>query len=183
MSQQSGTSTATNSPEFQVQQKKENIADGIARIITEIIEENQNIHDDIIKSTNNLETSQIFMGKKIPSITILQFLERIIKYSNMEDSTLIIILIFLDRYCEINQLRLNYMNIHRLILASALLAIKYNEDDFYSNEFYAKVGGINTPELNLLEREFLSGIEYTLFVEDNIYDKYQKYLLHYNYLK
>ena len=32
-----------------------------------------------------------------------------------------------------------------------LLAIKYNEDDYYSNKYYARVGGISLCELNELE--------------------------------
>ena len=36
-----------------------------------------------------------------------------------------------------------------------VLAIKYNEDDYYSNKYYAKVGGINLEEINTLEYNLL----------------------------
>jgi len=60
-------------------------------------------------------------------------------------------------------------NIHRLILTSCILAIKYNEDDYYSNEYYAKVGGITLQEANLLEAEFLGFLKFTIFIDEQIF--------------
>jgi hypothetical protein len=64
-------------------------------------------------------------------------------------------------------------------LACVLLAIKYNEDDYYSNEFYSRVGGVSLDEINTLELEALVGITHRLFVEENFFNKYRNYLLHY----
>lgn len=58
-----------------------------------------------------------------------------------------------------------------------LVAIKYNEDDYFSNEFYAKVGGIKMIEMNKLEYEFLLLIEFNLFVNEDVFNKYNSYLL------
>jgi len=41
-----------------------------------------------------------------------------------------------------------------------VLAIKYNDDKFYKNTFYAKVGGISNEELGILEKNFLEMIDY-----------------------
>ncbi len=70
-------------------------------------------------------------------------------------------------------------NFFRILLASVLLSIKYNEDDFYSNTFYAKVGGISLKEINLLEFEFMKLIQFNLFVQEEVYLKYKEYLLNY----
>jgi Cyclin len=56
------------------------------------------------------------------------------------------------------------------------LAIKYNEDDYFSNEFYSKVGGISLQEINALEYESLILIKHTLFVEQEFFLKYKLYL-------
>ena len=45
-----------------------------------------------------------------------------------------------------------------------VIAIKFNEDEFYSSEFYAKLGGISKAEMNFMEYEFLSMIDFNLFV-------------------
>jgi hypothetical protein len=62
------------------------------------------------------------------------------------------------------------------MLAGVLLAIKYNEDDYYSNTFYAKVGGISLKEINVLELDFIVLIQHNLFVKRDIYNKYREYL-------
>jgi hypothetical protein len=60
-----------------------------------------------------------------------------------------------------------------------LLAIKYNEDDYFSNEYYAKVGGISLPEINMLEAEAFQMMNFSLFVEEDFYEKYYAYLMQY----
>lgn len=60
-----------------------------------------------------------------------------------------------------------------------ILAIKYNEDDYFANEFYAKLGGITKMEINRLEYEFLALIEFNLYVGDDIFEKYNSYLLNF----
>jgi hypothetical protein len=97
----------------------------------------------------------------------------------MEDSTLMLTLIYIDRLCDLNQLHLNDFNIHRIILATVLIAIKYNEDDYYSNDYYAKVGGISLQEINTLEYECVKLLNHKLFVEEEFYKKYELYLKQY----
>ena len=91
------------------------------------------------------------MTKKIPSISIKQFFERIVKYTKLENSTLVLILIYIDRLCDIKKFRLNYYNIHKIIVAAMIIAIKYNEDDYFDSIFYSKVGGVSIKELDKLE--------------------------------
>ena len=53
----------------------------------------------------------------------------------------------------------------------------YNEDDYFSNEFYAKVGGVAKKEIDKLEYEFLIRSEYKLFVSEDVFEKYNNYLI------
>ena len=53
-----------------------------------------------------------------------------------------------------NHFILTYYNIHKLILAAFILAIKYNEDNYYSMVYYSKIGGVPVAELNKLEFEY-----------------------------
>lgn len=54
-----------------------------------------------------------FLSKKVPGITIKNYLERLVKYSKIENTTLVLILIYIDRVCDLNKIRLNYFNIHK----------------------------------------------------------------------
>ena len=146
----------------------------MADLLTDICEESSKDKD-----TNN-KLIKPFLSKKIPSISIEKYLVRLVSHSKMEISTLILILIYIDKICKNNKFRLNYFNIHKLIVTSMLISIKYNEDDFFSNSFYAKVGGVSITELNHLEYEFLSLIDFDLYVDDDLYSKYSNYILSVN---
>ena len=54
-----------------------------------------------------------FISKKVPQITIKNYLKRIMKYSKPEPSTVIISLIYIDKVCENSNLKLTQFNIHR----------------------------------------------------------------------
>ena len=58
-----------------------------------------------------------------------------------------------------------------------VIAIKFNEDDFYSSEFYAKLGGISKSEMNNLEYEFYCMISFNLYVKEELFYKYYNLLI------
>jgi len=51
-----------------------------------------------------------------------------------------------------------------------------NEDDYFDNNFYAKVGGLTLQELNFLEVQFLLESNFAMWVDIEIYNKYKTYL-------
>ena len=61
------------------------------------------------------------------------------------------------------------------MLASLIVAIKYNEDEMYSLKFYAEYYGVSIEELEYLEICFISRINFNLFIKEDIYNKYYEY--------
>ena len=118
-----------------------------------------------------------FINKNIPSISVKDYILRLVKHSKINESTIIILLIYIDRICKINNFFLTYYNIHKLILASFIIAIKYNEDNYYSMLIYSKIGGVTITELNHLEIEFLKLIKFNLFIPEMLYNKYYNDLM------
>jgi len=57
---------------------------------------------------------------------------------------------------------------------SLIVAIKFMEDKYYKNDYYAKVGGITVKELNKLEIEFLLMINFKLFVELEVFNQFRE---------
>ena len=158
-----------------IEVKKSDVLHTVSQLLTDICEESpQEIDHDTIKIIKP------FISKKIPQISIEDFMKRLLKYSKMESSTLILILIYIDRVCFFGKFQLNYYNIHKLILASMVVSIKYNEDDYFSNKFYAKVGGVTKEELDKLEYEFLSLIDFSLFIDGDLFSKYYDYIKTFN---
>ena len=139
----------------------------ISEILTEISSQNSNVE---------YNPDDPFSSKSPSKVTLQYFFGRIIKYSRIEKSTLIIILIYADRMCTTSGIILNPHNIHRIILGCLLLAIKYNEDIYFTNEQYAKVGGIPVQELNELEYFSIQLLDFNLFISEDIYKKYLNYI-------
>ena len=55
--------------------------------------------------------------------------------------------------------------------------MKFNEDNFFDNHFYSKVGGLATKELNDIEYHFLTLINFSLHIEDSVYLRYYSNLI------
>ena len=92
--------------------------------------------------------------------------------SKCEEGSIINALILIDNLCDRNDIYLTKMNYHRILLISVVISIKYNEDVFYSNLFYSKIGGIKLQELNELEIEFLKLINFRVYTVETVFIKY-----------
>ena len=107
---------------------------------------------DICEQSKFLKDENIFLvksftTKKRPNISIYEFLKRLYKYSKVSENILILV-----------------------------TAIKFNSDEYYSLEFYAKLGGISQKEIILLEYEFVALLDFKLFVEEKLFHKYDNNL-------
>jgi hypothetical protein len=67
---------------------------------------------------------------------------------------------------------LSINNIYKLLIVSCFLNAKFYKDYTFSSKFYTKVGGISLKELNLLEIEFYHKNNYSLFIVEDMYNKY-----------
>lgn len=163
---------------IQAKKKKElEIISLISKIINEIVEENKNG-----KKNSLVEKSKLsFYMKNLPNIKFEDYLIRINKYLKPEVSSFVLALIYIDRICsnKKNNISLIENNIFKLFLAAITLAIKFNEDYYDANNYFAKVGGITLVEMNMLEKEFLNLIDFRMWVDEDIYIKYNDYLTNY----
>jgi hypothetical protein len=150
----------------------------VADILEEIVKDNEKNNENELNRSDSNESAiiSVFTSNKTPQISIKKYLTRIMKYSKPETSTVIICLIYIDKICENSSLQLSIYNIHRIILSCMILALKYNEDDYYSNKYYAKVGGISLKELNELEYNIMVLLQFNFFIDDITYEKYQAQL-------
>jgi len=152
-----------------------NLINAISKTLTTILENNKKLKNyrDILKK----QSLMYFSANSIPNITIKDYLIRIQNYSKMEKSTLILSMILIDHMCKKSNIVLTIYNIHRILFSSVLISIKYNEDSYYDNTFYAQIAGIKPNELKLLEYKFLELNDFNVFVKDIEYEQYEKYLV------
>ena len=143
----------------------------IAKLLTDICEEGKT------NSEANLLLIKPFISKKIPSITINDYIDRLLKYSKVSEEIFILVLIYIDLLNRKYKINLNYNNIHKLILASFVVTVKFHEDEHYSLKYYAKLGGISLKEIINLEYAFLTLLDFRLYISEELFQKYNNYLL------
>ncbi|KAL2558468.1 Cyclin-U4-1 [Forsythia ovata] len=132
--------------------------------------------NDVLRRLDSQKIS-IFHGLTRPTISVNNYLERIFKYANCSPSCYIMSYIYLDRFAQKQPLLpVNSFNVHRLLITSVLVSAKFMDDIFYNNAYYAKVGGISTGEMNLLEVDFLFGLGFQLNVTPQTFHTYCCYI-------
>ena len=166
--------------EIKIIEKPENQAENtntiksICNTLSTIIEDNKKLpnYKDILKK----QIPILFNSNLYLNISLYDYIIRIQKYSFIEKSTLVLALTYIDRFCKLGKIMLTYYNIHRIIFIAVLIAIKYNEDKFFQNDYYSKIAGIPIDELKKLEYTFFCMCDFNMYISDEIFDKYNKFL-------
>jgi hypothetical protein len=141
----------------------------------QLIQSISNIMEDIIDPEIDEPKKTSFDNKIIPGISINYYIKRILKYCLINHSTAVFCLILIDRIPE--EFLVSRFNIHKIILASMLIASKINEDKIHTNAYFSRVGGINLFEMNTLEIDLLNLIQFNLFVNEGTYRQYDSHVL------
>ncbi|KAI3652322.1 hypothetical protein MP228_003625 [Amoeboaphelidium protococcarum] len=119
-----------------------------------------------------------FHSRAPPQISILSYIKRIVQFSSLEKSVLLMMLIYIDRICSSSasppkRFRVSSLTVHRFIIACVTVTAKALCDSYCTNTHYARVGGISTSELNSLEMEFLLLTDWSLYIDnDEVQEKY-----------
>lgn len=106
------------------------------------------------------------------------YIGRLVSCANCSVSAFIVMLIYIDRvqqHCK--YFTLTDLNVHRVVLAALLAAVKFVDDEVYSNAHYASIGGVDVKELNALEYAFNRAVDWKLFVSGEEYHGYESALL------
>ncbi|SMN21271.1 similar to Saccharomyces cerevisiae YOL001W PHO80 Cyclin, interacts with cyclin-dependent kinase Pho85p [Maudiozyma saulgeensis] len=109
-----------------------------------------------------------FHSSTPPNISIYNYLIRLTKYSALESAVLLSSVYYIDLLSSIYpSFTLNSLTAHRYLLTATSVASKGLCDSFCTNAHYAKVGGVQCSELNILEEEFLRKVNYRVIPRDN----------------
>jgi len=118
-----------------------------------------------------------FHAIRAPQLSIHDYLMRIAKYFQCSHECFVLCLVYIDRIVKLHpEFTISNLNIHRLLVTSIMLAVKFFDDVYYSNSYYAKVGGVKTREVNALEAQFLQLIEWRMYVSPQEYDQYRNHV-------
>lgn len=120
-----------------------------------------------------------FYGTHKQSMGVRKYVLRLYEYLDCSDVAFTTALIYLDRIQASNKNnRLTPLNLHRLFATAVLVAIKYHDDEHFSNEYYAQVFGMKgLEEINQLEALFLSMVDFRVGVSEKEYYFYKMHLM------
>jgi len=149
---------------------EEYIAGALAKLLT---------HMAVLASTTAstdkpaAEKSCSFQSVRAPQVSLSSYASRIRKFFRCTDECFVLCLVFIDRIVKCHpEIEVTDLTCHRLLLVGTMVAAKFHDDEYASNAYFAKVGGIETAELNALEAEFLELINWRLYVTASDYDWY-----------
>eukprot|EP01018_Ginkgo_biloba_P024855 Gb_27223 [translate_table: standard] len=118
-----------------------------------------------------------FSATQVPAMSIHRYLQRMFKYAHCSPSVFVVSYAYIDRLIEMNPgFLITSLNVHRLLITSVMVATKFLDDLHYRNSYYAKVGGLTTPELNDLEIEFVFKLRFRLHVTVSVFESYCSHL-------
>eukprot|EP00478_Filoreta_tenera_P000867 GABV01000873.1.p1 GENE.GABV01000873.1~~GABV01000873.1.p1 ORF type:complete len:228 (-),score=47.37 GABV01000873.1:305-988(-) len=118
-----------------------------------------------------------FSACELPPISVFDYLERISLFGGASDECFILGLIYIDRLIQAHRLTVSFVNIHRLVVTSIMIAAKFFDDFFFNNQHWAQVAGVACTELNALEIELLFLLGCDLQVSPDEFFMYRKNLL------
>ena len=152
---------------------KNHIISAIALNLKDLIEENK-------KNNNFFWKDNIFYLEQIPPISLEDYIRHLVKYTDMNISTLILSIIYIDQFCEKYRYILSLNNIYRLLLISVFISQKFNEDVMVDAKTYANIAGVSVEDLKMLELQMCTALNFEFFVKSEYYQQYFAYFSKYS---
>ena len=143
------------------------IINSISLNLKDIINEN--------KSNGASAKQDIFYLSFVPPISLRDYINRIMKYSKMDISTLIMAIIYIDNFCDKHRYILTENNIYRILLSACLLSLKFNEDTTVDYNYYSLIAAVSVEDLKNLEFYMYLKLHFSLLVKYDLYKSYYDY--------
>lgn len=154
---------------------KNHIINAISISLNDILKEN--------KANTKYVKQDIFYLSFVPPISLNNYIKRLMKYSNMDISSLIMSIIYIDNFCDKNKYYLTPNNIYRILLSACLLSLKFNEDITVNYKSYAEIAAVSVEDLKNLELYMYLKLHFSLNVKYDLYKSYYDYFSNYHIQK
>ncbi|KAK6226302.1 cyclin [Colletotrichum tabaci] len=143
----------------------------ISHMLSELIETN----DALALRSGSLTR---FHSRTAPSISVLEYLNRLAKHATLTPPLLLSMVYYIDRLCALYpEFTINTLTVHRFLITAATVAAKGLSDLFWNNTTYARVGGVRVAELKLLELEFLYRVDWKIVPNPEVLVAYYRGLV------
>lgn len=119
-----------------------------------------------------------FHSRSPPAISVKDYLQRLTTHATLSPPILLSMVYYIDRLCALYPaFTISSLTVHRFLITSATVASKGLSDSFWTNNTYARVGGVRLKELALLELEFLWRVEWRIVPKPEVLVDYYRSLV------
>ena len=144
-------------------------------LISNMLMELVRFNDDIPLKDGRLTR---FHSRAPPGISIKDYLQRLTTHATLSPPILLSMVYYIDRLCALYPaFTISSLTVHRFLITSATVASKGLSDSFWTNNLYARVGGVSLKELALLELEFLWRVEWRIVPKPEVLVDYYRSLV------
>ncbi|KAI9819824.1 MAG: hypothetical protein M1832_003899 [Thelocarpon impressellum] len=147
----------------------------LVRLIADMLMELVRFNDDIPLKDGRLTR---FHSRAPPAISVADYLQRLTTHATLPPPILLSMVYYIDRLCALYPaFIISSLTVHRFLIVSATVAAKGLSDSFWTNNTYARVGGVSLRELALLELEFLDRMQWKIVPQPEMLVDYYKSLV------
>lgn len=119
-----------------------------------------------------------FHSRAPPGISVRDYLSRLIVHATISPPILLSMVYYVDRLCALYPaFTISSLTVHRFLITAVTVAAKGLSDSFWTNNTYARVGGVSVRELALLELEFLRRLEWRIVPKPEVLVDYYRGLV------
>ncbi|KAG7439541.1 uncharacterized protein BT62DRAFT_983407 [Guyanagaster necrorhizus] len=105
--------------------------------------------------------------------TFVQFMQKLLETTQVSHSVIVLSLHYIFRLKDRNNgTPAQAGSEFRIAVAALMMANKFLDDNTYTNKTWSEVSGIELSEINRMEREFLMGVDFNLYVDKKTYESW-----------
>eukprot|EP01062_Namystynia_karyoxenos_P060302 TRINITY_DN5184_c0_g1_i1.p2 TRINITY_DN5184_c0_g1~~TRINITY_DN5184_c0_g1_i1.p2 ORF type:complete len:195 (+),score=53.02 TRINITY_DN5184_c0_g1_i1:85-585(+) len=128
-------------------------APAIAAIISEVCSE-----ADTGKATAVRPGNGAFRSVSVPSVTVAEYLARLIKHSDCSPSAFVLMFILVNRWAK--RFDLTSLCVHRVMAAAFVVAVFSSDDEYDTFSRYGWICGLSSSEMHTIVLEFIKAIDF-----------------------
>ncbi|KDQ51302.1 hypothetical protein JAAARDRAFT_62518 [Jaapia argillacea MUCL 33604] len=103
----------------------------------------------------------------------VSFMQKLLETTQVSQSVIVLSLHYIYRLKERNRFTNGQAGSEfRVAVAALMMANKFVDDNTYTNKTWSEISSISLSEINRMEREFLLGIDFNLYVDKQTYESW-----------
>ncbi|KAK1862547.1 hypothetical protein I4F81_005115 [Pyropia yezoensis] len=150
------TGPAKRRPRPSLLHDRKTLATVLGNLLSTAVDRNEAARAQGATDAYAASATTVFHALDAPAIGVVAYMERLAHYSYCSAPVLLMAYRYIERVTgamseRVSGVAADELTVHRLMIASVVVAAKTHDDDFLSNHHYALVGGLPLDELNALE--------------------------------